>query len=70
MNDRQSTEIRVWANYSLAEQHVDVVALDASARLSDRVKAVVGYRGVVTGKGALASVSRDSHLVVKLQTLF
>ena len=70
LNDRRTTEIQLWANYDVAEQRVDVVSGDASTRLSDRVKATVGYRAVVAGKGAFASVARDSHVVFKIQTLF
>jgi hypothetical protein len=70
LNDSRSTEIRFWANYDFAEQRIDVVAADGSARLSDRVKAIVGYRAVVAGKGAFASIARDSHVVFKIQTLF
>jgi hypothetical protein len=70
MNDRRSTEIQLWANYDVAEQRVDVISGDVTTRLSDRMKATVGYRAVVAGQGAFASVARDSHVVFKIQTLF
>ena len=63
-------EIRVWGNYDLAARRSDVIVLDASARMSERVKAVVAYRGIVAGKDAFGSIAHDSHVMVRLETFF
>ena len=70
LNDRRSSEVRVWGNYDLSARKVTAIMVDASARLSERLKAVVAYRGVVARQDALASIARDSHLVFKLESFF
>jgi hypothetical protein len=70
VNDLRSMEIRVWSNYDLAARRCDAIMLDASARISERAKAVVAYRGIVAGKGAFASVADDSHVVMKVEVFF
>jgi hypothetical protein len=70
VNDRRSIEMRVWGNYDLTARKATVIMLDASARISERVKAVVACRGIVTSQSAFSSITRDSHVVVKLEAFF
>ena len=51
LNDRRSSEVRVWGNYDLSARKVTAIMVDASARLSERLKAVVAYRGIVGPAG-------------------
>ena len=70
MNDRRSSELRVWTNYDLTAHKAGTVMIDATTRVSERFKAVLAYRGVVTGGDAFGSVDRDSHVVIKLEAFF
>jgi hypothetical protein len=70
VNDRRSSEIRVWTNYDVSAGRPSVIMLDASARLSDRVKAAIAYRGIVSRQQALTSIAQDSHVVLKFETFF
>jgi hypothetical protein len=70
LNDRRSSEVRVWGNYDLSARKVTAIMVDASVRLSERLKAVVAYRGIVARQDALDSIARDSHLVFKLESFF
>jgi hypothetical protein len=70
LNDRRSSEVRVWGNYDLSARRATAIMVDASARLSERLKAVVTYRGIIARQDALASIARDSHLVFKLEAFF
>lgn len=70
LNDRRSSEVRVWGNYDLSARKVTAIMVDASARLSERLKVVVAYRGIVARQDALSSIARDSHLVFKLESFF
>jgi hypothetical protein len=70
LNDRRSSEVRVWGNYDLSAGTVTAIMVDASTRLSERLKAVVAYRGIVARQDALASIARDSHLVFNLEAFF
>jgi hypothetical protein len=70
VNDRRSSEIRVWSNWDVAAGRPSVVMLDASTRLSDRVKAAIAYRGIVSRQPALTSIAQDTHVVLKLETYF
>lgn len=70
LNDRRSSEFRVWGNYDLTGRSGTAVVFDANARISDRVKAALAYRGIVTGQQAFSSISQDSHVVLKLEVFF
>ena len=70
LNDRRSSEIRVWGNYDLTGRSGTAIVCDANARISDRVKAAVAYRGIVTDQQTFSSISRDSHVVLRLEVFF
>jgi hypothetical protein len=70
MNDRRSSEIRVWGNYALTNGTPTAIMADAGTRISDRLKVAVAYRGIVTGAQALSSITHDSHVVLKLEAFF
>jgi len=70
LNDSRSSEIRVWSNYDVSAGRASVIMVDANARLSDRVKAVIAYRGIVSRQPALTSIAQDSHVVLRFETFF
>jgi hypothetical protein len=70
MNDRRSSEVRVWGNYDLTTRSATALMLDANTRISDRLKIAAAYRGIVTGAQAFSSISHDSHVVLKLEAFF
>lgn len=67
LNDKRSTEIKVWTNYDFHRNTTDVIMLDASIRITDRLKAQVSYRGIISKGPLFASVSNDSYVLFRLE---
>jgi len=70
LNDKRSTDLRLWTNYNTKRNSSDVVMLDASARISDQIKVVGTYRGIVSSKAHFDSIANDSHVTFKILIYF
>ena len=70
MNDQRSSEVRVWGNYDVAEHRTDIMP---SMRVPEsRIGSRLSRHTAASSPDRLplASVSHDSHVVVKLEVLF
>jgi hypothetical protein len=70
LNDVRATELTVWSDLAFPEGRVQVVAVDASTRILDGLKATVGFRGLPAGGGPLADLHKDEYVSLRLSAFF
>ena len=70
LNDKRSTEFRLWTNYDFYKHKAEAVMFDANTRISDNIKAVAAYRGIVAATSPFDSAADDSHAWLRLEIYF